>query len=298
MKVSVILTTYNGSRYIDEQLTSLLSQTRQPDEVIVLDDVSSDDTVGKVKKFIQKNGLNNWRIYVNTKNLGWKENFYRGFCMAKGDIIFPADQDDIWHKDKIEKMSDVIEKNPNINILAGGAHKFSKYRKIKPSEQNEVKTGSQKVIKNDISKDFLHRAPGCVLAIRRKYFEENKFENMKYYAHDAILPYFAKMDGSYYVYDDNVIEWRISEASASNPKHVNRLKEIEYDGEILEILSNRPNISHEASTILEKAKSWNQYRHNLVKNKDILSGLKTIRYLKFYGRKKWYISDFKYAFFG
>ena len=66
MTVSVVMSSYNGEKYIREQLESLLMQTRKIDEVIIADDCSSDNTVAIVEDFIRKNNLkSNWRIIIN-----------------------------------------------------------------------------------------------------------------------------------------------------------------------------------------------------------------------------------------
>ena len=77
MTVSVAIALYNGSRFIEEQLDSLRTQTVMPNEVIMCDDGSTDNTVEIVKAYIEKYNLQeNWKIYINEKNLGYAKNFY------------------------------------------------------------------------------------------------------------------------------------------------------------------------------------------------------------------------------
>ena len=103
-KISVAMTTYNGARFVEKQLASLLAQTRPADEVIILDDRSTDGTPGIVTRFIKKNSPVSWHFSVNEKNLGYKENFYHAVGRTTGDLIFLCDQDDVWHSNKIEAM--------------------------------------------------------------------------------------------------------------------------------------------------------------------------------------------------
>jgi len=114
-KISVALTTFNGSQYIEEQLLSLYQQTRQPDKVIIGDDCSSDDTVDKVNAFIQGHSLSEkWVCYRNEKNLGYVENFFNCALKCIGNIILFCDQDDIWALDKIETIEKVyLKHNPS-----------------------------------------------------------------------------------------------------------------------------------------------------------------------------------------
>jgi glycosyltransferase involved in cell wall biosynthesis len=97
--ISVCLATYNGEKYIREQLISILVQLSENDECIIQDDCSSDNTVSIIKN------INDERIKlrVNNENIGYQQNFSKAIERAKGDVIFLSDQDDIWHQDKVIK---------------------------------------------------------------------------------------------------------------------------------------------------------------------------------------------------
>ena len=104
LTTSVVMATYNGEKYIIEQLKSLRDQTKLIDEVLIYDDGSQDKTADLIRKFIEKNKLDNWIFKVNEKNRGWRDNFMELLSAATKEIIFTCDQDDIWLPDKIEKM--------------------------------------------------------------------------------------------------------------------------------------------------------------------------------------------------
>lgn len=119
MKISVCMAIYNGEKYIEEQLLSLLHQTRCPDEVILCDDRSSDHTAEAVQRFIAQNGLSDsWKFYQNEQNKGYPGNFYYTMDLCAGDVVFLADQDDIWHRSKIEKMTEVLEQHPEVKCVS------------------------------------------------------------------------------------------------------------------------------------------------------------------------------------
>lgn len=101
-KISVALCTYNGAKYISEQLESIAAQTVLPDEIVIIDDQSTDATAEIIEKFAAQNSIK-IRFYANPKNLGSTKNFERAISLCDGDIIFLCDQDDVWLKDKIEK---------------------------------------------------------------------------------------------------------------------------------------------------------------------------------------------------
>ena len=118
MKISIAMTTYNGEKYIIEQLDSLKNQTLKPDEVIIADDGSSDNTCNLIKCYIEKFKLVNWFFYQNEKNMGWKVNFHNVIKKTTGDVVFFCDQDDVWYLKKIETMTTIFRDNPTINVLA------------------------------------------------------------------------------------------------------------------------------------------------------------------------------------
>lgn len=100
--VSVVIATYNGEQFIAKQLDSIVNQTYSNIEVIVVDDRSTDGTAALVNIYSEKYA-NVWLV-VNEQNLGYVKNFEKGFLLAKGDIIAPCDQDDIWDVRKIEVL--------------------------------------------------------------------------------------------------------------------------------------------------------------------------------------------------
>lgn len=105
MKISVCLATYNGGKYIKEQLDSILSQLDTTDEVIISDDGSSDNTLEVIKK------LNEDRIKIvpNKLEKGYSKNFENAISHASGDIIFLSDQDDVWMPNKVALMMESLE---------------------------------------------------------------------------------------------------------------------------------------------------------------------------------------------
>ena len=109
MKTSILMSVYNGKAFLSEQLDSIRNQSIQVDEVICIDDCSTDNSVEIIKRFIEIHKLNDrWKIIENTENKGWKKNFIDGIGYTSGDIVFFADQDDVWLPQKIEKYVKVF----------------------------------------------------------------------------------------------------------------------------------------------------------------------------------------------
>jgi glycosyltransferase involved in cell wall biosynthesis len=100
--ISVALCTYNGDRYLAEQLRSLVDQTLRPSELVVVDDGSSDGTEVIVRDFAATAPFP-VRWYRNESRLGVVRNFQRAIGMTRSEVIFLCDQDDVWLPEKIEK---------------------------------------------------------------------------------------------------------------------------------------------------------------------------------------------------
>ncbi len=115
MKISVALATCNGSRFIHEQLKSIAAQTRQPDELIISDDGSTDETTSIVRNFA-KNVSFEVILLEQQERLGVSRNFEQAIAHTNGDLVFLCDQDDIWFPEKIAVMSEYFATHPDIHI--------------------------------------------------------------------------------------------------------------------------------------------------------------------------------------
>lgn len=104
--ISVCIATYNGKKYIKEQLNSIVSQISEQDEIIVSDDGSSDGTLDIVKAFDDKR----IKIVSNENRHGFVGNFENALIHAQGNFIFLSDQDDVWAEKKIDKMLEYLNK--------------------------------------------------------------------------------------------------------------------------------------------------------------------------------------------
>lgn len=110
--VSVAMCTYNGSLYLPDQLASIASQTVLPDEMIVCDDSSTDETVQLVNSFAKRAPFP-VRLIHNAQKLGPAKNFEKAIGCCEGDIIVLCDQDDIWYPTKVRKLLDYFGSNPD-----------------------------------------------------------------------------------------------------------------------------------------------------------------------------------------
>lgn len=116
MRISIAMTTYNGAKYLQEQLDSFLDQQRLPDELVVCDDGSSDETISILLRYSKKSPFP-VRLFRNPSNLGYVKNFEKALSLCEGDLIFLSDQDDVWYPNKIAKMADYMETHSKVMVL-------------------------------------------------------------------------------------------------------------------------------------------------------------------------------------
>lgn len=110
MKLSVALCTFNGEKFIEQQINSILNQSIKVDEIVVCDDQSTDKTVEILKKLQSENSA--IVIVENEINLRSTKNFQKAISLCTGDFIFLSDQDDVWNVQKVENTLTVFKENP------------------------------------------------------------------------------------------------------------------------------------------------------------------------------------------
>lgn len=118
--LSVALCTYNGSQYLQDQLGSIAAQTRCPDELVIVDDCSTDNTVNIVTNFKRKASYP-VHLIINEINLGVTQNFAKAISCCSGEIIVLSDQDDVWHPEKLQRIMAEFSKSNRIGLVFSDA---------------------------------------------------------------------------------------------------------------------------------------------------------------------------------
>ena len=219
MKISLIMAVYNGEKYLIKQLQSINNQTNKIDEVILIDDCSKDRSVEIVEEFIKESQLDNWKLIINNENLGYKNNFKKGLSLVSGDIIFLADQDDIWHLDKVEKiltvMNDILAISSSFDFINQDDQKFQIKQNINKSNNNIIDFKiTEKLTKIDLK--YLLKsniAQGCTMAVRKELVKEYLQVTKSKLPHDWDLNLIASIHNGCYFYDEKLIDYRIHDAN-------------------------------------------------------------------------------------
>lgn len=116
MNISAAMCTYNGARYLREQLQSIAAQTRPPDELVICDDQSTDTSREIISHFAASASFP-VQLHVNEQNLGSTKNFERAIELCTGDVIALADQDDVWLPEKLRRIEDCFERGPGVGLV-------------------------------------------------------------------------------------------------------------------------------------------------------------------------------------
>jgi glycosyltransferase involved in cell wall biosynthesis len=118
--VSIAMATYNGARYIREQLDSFVAQTRRPDELVITDDGSTDETLSIIRDFAASAPFP-VRLSQNLQRLDYARNFERAISLCSGDIILLSDQDDVWFPEKLKTIEQWFEARPDVQVIINDA---------------------------------------------------------------------------------------------------------------------------------------------------------------------------------
>lgn len=119
-RISVAMCTYNGARFLSEQLESIGAQTRLPDELVICDDRSTDESVKIILAFLHRAPFAG-RLVINETNLGSTKNFEKAIALCQGGIIALADQDDVWHPQKLHCIEDALDRDEGIGAVFSDA---------------------------------------------------------------------------------------------------------------------------------------------------------------------------------
>lgn len=244
MKTSVVIATYNGASFIQDQIRSIFHQTVKPDEIIIYDDCSTDDTLKKIEEVSIESDIP-INIITNSINVGVSKAFERGVDVACGDLILFSDQDDYWIEDKIEIILSVFNKyNPCLifsnafivdsNLKLNGKTLWNMVG-FKPSNLDDIIIYNKLNLFDDLIKHNI--ITGMTMACTRDFLEKCK-PFPKYPLHDywlainasisSIIVAISKPLVLYRQHSNNVIgvnkKNKFQKLSYLKKKHFNTLK--------------------------------------------------------------------------
>lgn len=199
-KISVCMATYNGEKYIAEQLNSILTQLSDNDEVIISDDSSSDGTVKILEKFASEDAR--IQLFLFQKFRDPIQNFQNALVQATGDYIYLSDQDDLWIENKVKTINQILE---NYDLVLHNS--IVTDENLKPTHPSFFKLfGSKKgIIKNIIRSSYY----GSCMAFRRNILDQAiPFPKTKEIGHDLWLGLVAELTGKVVLLETPYIYYR------------------------------------------------------------------------------------------
>ncbi|MDR3129903.1 MAG: glycosyltransferase [Tannerellaceae bacterium] len=174
-KVSVVMCTYNGAKYLREQLESIIRQTYPIYEIIIQDDCSTDNTFEILKEYSKK--YSHISISVNQQTIGINGNFFSAMNRATGDYIAISDQDDIWESHKIEKQIASIGDNW---LSFHFSKPFSEDGSVVYFDDRQPNYGIERVI-------YQGPIPGHTMLLKREIIPMVSEESKKYFMYDHLF---------------------------------------------------------------------------------------------------------------
>lgn len=203
--ISVIVATYNGARYIQEQLDSIIHQTYPNLEIVITDDRSTDATMSILETYAAQ--YSNIRVYQNETNLKYVRNFEKGMRLAKGEFIAPSDQDDIWELDKLQVLMDHMGDH---NIIYCNSVLIDANGKEMGQQLSDIKRLHS--FDSCLNYAIGNSAPGHAMLIRKQVIQDcDVFPSM--IPHDYWLGFVATFHSQVYFLDKVMVRYRQHDAN-------------------------------------------------------------------------------------
>ncbi len=214
-KISVAMCSYNGVKYIQEQLRSILEQTHPPHELVICDDNSEDDTAALISELTESTNFP-VKLFVQKNNVGIIENFSTAIAMCSGDYIALADQDDIWSPEKLEvlgrEIGDYRDQKPLfiysdlclINSQGQSLHK-------RLSETVRADRHDEKPWLTLASRNFI---PGCSSLFDRRSVQKILPIPREAILHDWWIALFFSLHGTMRYVEKELISYRVHDGNS------------------------------------------------------------------------------------
>ena len=208
-KIDVLMTTYNGEKYLKEQIESILNQTYKNINLIISDDCSTDNTRDILKEY---QDIENIKIYYQDKNLGYVANFEFLLKHVESDIYMLSDQDDVWMPNKIEETFKKLEED-NADLVFTDLEVVNQNLEIINKSFNKSMNKEHKIRKTLGTNQFeylYNNITGCTIMSKKKWIDEILPipKGSKYVIHDSWIGLIISLNGKISYLDKPTIKYR------------------------------------------------------------------------------------------
>lgn len=310
MRISIAMATFNGENFVNLQLKSIIMQTLKPDEIVIVDDCSSDSTIDIINNFKKEYSTIDWVIIKNKENLGWKKNFQKAILATTGDLIFLCDQDDFWYKHKIGIMANCLIQNDTVELVSGLYKKSILDEKYVESDLKSYDIDSVKNLRkmNFDNNFYMINYPGCNLAFKK---DLKDYFSLKYFSgkrpHDEHVWIISKLRETAFLLEEETMIWNRHEKSATKKKKSNKNVKLEFiedkinciddTNEIMKNISISKDLNQKIE-IIEKVQSFLILRKKFLISPSMVNLLCLSKCISMYQRKMVFILDVFLGFLG
>ena len=305
--ISVAMATYNGEKFIEEQLESILNQSCPVDEIIIRDDISSDNTAAVIQAFIRNKGIEDKVDFkVNEKNLGYASNFMSALKQTRGDYVFFCDQDDIWPEDRVENMIAALESTPDA-VMIGSEFEPFKCDDDAPDVPNWelskfVNDGSMEKLEFNSANIFIG-CQGCTMAMKRDFLDKIDGYWYEGWAHDEYVWKLALSMGGLYFFHKATLKRRLHSNNVTLHKEHQKEKRLKYLEDLkkshektLKFISDTEGFNCDKATLLRRHIKATDLRIDLIRKRMLINSLILLAYGDCYHKKRSMPVEFLMAF--
>ena len=281
-KVDILLATYNGEKYLKEQIESLLDQTYTNIQIIISDDCSTDGTRDILKSYENNEKI---KVYYQENNLGYVKNFEFLLKKVESDLYMLCDQDDFWKKEKVEKIVDKLQKE-NLDLVFGDLEVVDENLNLLYPSYNKYMHLAHKIDKyhKDYRLQYLYNCmTGCTMMSKKKFLDKilPLPTNSKYMIHDYWIGLIVSLNGKVGYLDKPYILYRQhgknqvgTKKASQTASHLDTVRNLSID---TRIGTFETYVQHE-EIFTEKLRK---------QNKEALEYFKMIRNKKNFNFRKW-----------
>lgn len=212
--ISVCMASYNGEKYIERQIESILKQLNSGDELIIVDDCSKDATVSLIKK-INSDYI---KLFENEKNIGYVKTFEKALGLSENKYICLSDQDDIWIEGRLQKLEEEITKKDVFLVASNFNPSFENSQNGKNFLKLENKNSSKYL--GNIKRIFQGKSGyyGCTMIMKREIFKFILPFPKYIEAHDLWIAMNANLLKSVYHLNDDTLIYNVHQNNTSLKK--------------------------------------------------------------------------------
>ncbi|KFC20006.1 glycosyltransferase family 2 protein [Chryseobacterium sp. FH1] len=212
MKISVCMATYNGEKYVEEQLRSILAQLKATDEIVISDDNSTDDTIEIIKSMKD----DRIKIFYNLLEKGFTSNFENALRNAEGDIIFLSDQDDVWLPNKVDTIVNHLQ---DYDLVVSNSKVTDEFLNVTNESFFSIFNSGPGIFKNLAYNTYY----GYSMAFQKKVLERAlPFPRNREVAFDIWLGFVAEITGKVKFINETLVLYRRNENTVTTIKKSDR----------------------------------------------------------------------------